>query len=199
MKHLKFFNVIFFLSAILFSCSSNNAANKDSNTASSDNSNASNSSSSGNAVFSYSLDGTKVSGGEVDELQINNVAEIYQSDPSGKELIFLLNDGEQKNTDIVAHSLRFTIPYKTGVVDLTADQQNSWNVELFLPSGQVVGSRLAYGQESFRITLTNISSTRISGTFSGAMKKSEVDKSSAKSEVTITDGKFDIPVKNVQN
>lgn len=194
MKYLKFFIVIF-LSAFFFSCSSNNAANKDSNTVSSDNSNASNSSSQSNAVFSYNLDGTKVSGGVVDNLQTSNSASITQSDPSGKELVFFLNDGEQKNTETVAHSLRFTIPDRTGTVQLTADQQNNWNVELFLP-GAEAGKYIVYGNESFSITLTNISSTKVAGTFSGKFKIAD-GQGSGKSEITITDGKFDIPVSDV--
>ncbi len=198
MKHIIFVTTLFII-ATCTSCNNNNAtvAGNKENAATG---NTPSSASTGNAVFSYSLDGTKVSGGEVDELQIDNVAEIYQppSDPGNKELRFSLNDGEEKNTDIVAHSLLFTIPYKTGTLDLTPDQQTNWFINLFLPGGQVVGSRLVYGQESFHITITNISSVRISGTFSGTMKKSEADKSSAKSELTITDGKFDIPIRNTK-
>ncbi len=92
--------------------------------------------------------------------------------------------------------MRFTIPDKTGTVQLTGDQQNNWNVELFLPSGED-GKYTVYGNESFSIALINISSTRVSGTFSGKLKTA-MGAGSGKSEVSITDGKFDIPVRHDQ-
>jgi len=48
-----------------------------------------------------------------------------------------------------------------------------------------------YANEGFSVTVTNISATRVSGTFSGKLKLFE---GAGKAEVTITNGKFDIPI-----
>ncbi len=64
MKHLLFVTAIF----IIASCTScnNSSASKATNKEEAPQMNATSSSSAGDAVFSYNLDGTKVSGGEVD-------------------------------------------------------------------------------------------------------------------------------------
>ncbi|HEV8082326.1 MAG TPA: hypothetical protein VGP55_03950 [Chitinophagaceae bacterium] len=53
-------------------------------------------------------------------------------------------------------------------------------------------------RSSFTITVTNISASRVSGTFSGKEKIAE-GQLSGKSELTVTDRKFDPPVRNVSN
>jgi len=129
-----------FVFAFLNSCNSGNAASSPnavavhgsgSHTAGTD------------AVFSYTLQGKKISGGPVDVVQVSNIAYI-QNNGQTKNLQFFLNDGTESNSSNFAHSLRFTV--------------------------------------------IDISSTRVSGTFSGKMK------SSAGDEQTIADGKFDVPV-----
>ena len=50
---------------------------------------------------------------------------------------------------------------------------------------------ILYANEGFSVTVTNISATRVSGTFSGKLKLFE---GAGKAEDTITNGKFDIPI-----
>ncbi|MEP6682172.1 MAG: hypothetical protein ABJA35_02890, partial [Parafilimonas sp.] len=108
---------------------------------------------------------------------------------------FFLGDAYQENTETFAHSLRFTIPGKTGMVILKPDDDNG-SVELFLGNDKD-DKYVLYGNEGFSITVTNISATRVSGTFSGQLKL--VDGTGAgKSELTVTDGKFDIPIRNTK-
>lgn len=143
----------------------------------------------GDAIFSYSLQGTKISGGQVDDLQTSNVASITQTD-KGKKIQFFLNDTYNDAADAFPHSLRFAIPGKTGTVTIGPGDDN-WNVQLFVAAG-ADGKYTLYGNDAFTITVSNISATRVSGTFSGKMKGV-----SGKGEtMVITDGKFDVPLRN---
>lgn len=190
MKYSLFATSIFLIASFA-SCNSNKA-DATSNKSEPASLNAASSSSTGDAVFSYNLDGTKISGGEADAVLMNNVAALSKSDGNPDKLSFFLNDAYKDNTETYPHSLRFSIPGKTGTVALTAGKDN-WNVQLFLGNDQDA-KYVLYGNEDFSINVTNISSNRVSGTFSGTLKI--VDGTGAgKSELTITDGKFDIPLK----
>ncbi|HVU58627.1 MAG TPA: hypothetical protein VHD83_26390 [Puia sp.] len=158
-------------------------------------SNASSSSAAGDAVFSYNLDGTKISGGEVDALMMNNAGFLTQSSGSDKKLSFFLNDAYKGDAETYPHSLRFAIPAKTGTTTLIADQDN-YSVQLFVASGPQ-GKYTMYANEGFSITVTSISAVRVSGTFSGKVKLLE-GTGAGKGEFTIADGKFDIPVRPVK-
>ncbi|MEO8861733.1 MAG: hypothetical protein ABI358_09935 [Ginsengibacter sp.] len=197
MKQSKILFTTFLSASLLFSaCNANNNtanAGKDSAAVSVSNASAANTSSStADAVFSYNLDGTKISGGEADAMAMSNVAAVTKSNGNPDKLSFFLNDAYKANTETVAHSLRFEIPDKTGTVALTAGGDGGF-VELFLATDEE-GKYVVYGNESFTVTVTNVSSTRVSGTFSGKVKIAP-GQSQGKDEYTITDGKFDIPIK----
>jgi hypothetical protein len=190
MKHLIFVST-FFIIAACTSCNNGNAnatGNKENVAAGNTNS----SSSSGDAVFSYNLDGARISGGEVDATQTNNIVMITKND-NGEKFSFFLGDAYQENSETFAHSLRFTVPGKTGTVTLKADD-DSGSVELFLGNKQD-DKYVIYANDAFNVTVTNISGSRVSGTFSGKMKLVE-STGKGKDEFTVTDGKFDIPVRN---
>ena len=192
MKYL-FFVTSFFIIVSCTSCGNNNAA-KGNNTSNATAGSAASttSSSQGDAIFSYNLDGTKISGGDVDAITVSNVAYVTQSG-NGNKISFFLNDAYKDNTETVSHSLRFALPGKTGTVALIADEDN-FNVELFLASGED-GKYIMYANEGFSVTVTNIAARRVSGTFSGKVKLMEGQTTTGKDEFTITDGKFDIPVR----
>lgn len=193
MKKIKLFAAIIIpLSLLLFACNSNKNNTNVGKEITADNIPATTSSSSGDVVFSYNLDGTRISGGDVDALMMSNVAAVTQSD-NGNKLSFFLNDAYKDNAETFSHSLRFAIPGKTGTAALTADEGN-FNVQLFLASGEV-GKYVMYANEGFSVTVTNISATRVSGTFSGKVKLLEGQTTTGKDEFTITDGRFDIPVR----
>lgn len=139
------------------------------------------------AVFSYTLQGKKISGGPTDVIQVSNIAYIQKSG-STTNIQFFLNDVYDDNTSSFAHSLRFTIPAKTGTTQLTPDQDVG-HVELFVSKGSD-GAYAIYGNEAFTVTLTDITSTRVSGTFSGKVKLA----SGPADELAIADGKFDVPL-----
>ena len=192
MKYLIFLATLFIIAACT-SCNNSNASsgkNKENITAE----NTSSSSSSGDAVFSYNLDGTKISGGEVDATQTNNIVMITKND-NGQKFSFFLGDTYQDNTETFAHSLHFTIPGKTGTVILKPDDDNG-SVELFLGNDKD-DKYVMYANEDFSVAVTNISATRISGSFSGKLKLLE-STGSGKDEFTVTDGKFDLPIHNTK-
>ena len=139
------------------------------------------------AVFSYTLQGKKISGGKTDVTLVSNIAYIQSSGPTSN-MQFFLNDAYDDNTSNVAHSLRFTIPAKTGTTQLAPGQDNG-HVELFVSKG-TEGAYFVYGNEGFTVTVTDITSTRVSGTFSGKMKLA----SAPADDLAIADGKFDIPL-----
>lgn len=192
MKYLIFLTTLFII-ATCTSCNNSNAnaADGKENVAAD---NTTSSSSSADAVFSYNLDGTKISGGEVDATQTNNIVMVTKNDNS-KKFSFFLGDAYQENRETFAHSLRFTIPGKTGTVVLKADDDNG-TVELFLGNNQD-DKYIMYANEDFSVTVTNISATRVSGTFSGHLKLLE-STGAGKAGLSITNGKFDIPVRNIK-
>jgi len=192
MKHLILAATLFII-ATCTSCNNSNANATDTKeNAEAVNSNSS--SSSGDAVFSYNLDGTKVSGGEVDATKTNNIVMITKND-NGQKFSFFLGDAYQDNTETFAHSLRFTIPGKTGTTTLKPDDDNG-TVELFLGNDKD-SKYVMYANEDFSVAVTNISATRVSGTFSGKLKLL-ASTGSGKDELTVTDGKFDIPIRDTR-
>ena len=189
MQHLKLSFAIILSASLLFACSGNCAANVGKETVSHY---ASEPASTGDDVFFYNLDGTKISGGEADALMVSNVAAVTKSNGNPDMLSIFLNDAYKDNTETVSLSLRFETPDKTGNVAHTAARDNG-HVELFLATGEE-GKYIVYGNEAFTVKVTNVSATRVSGTFSRQVKLAE-STGTGKSELTITDGKFDIPVK----
>jgi hypothetical protein len=139
------------------------------------------------AVFSYTLQGKKISGGTTDVIQVSNIAYIQKSGQI-TNIQFFLNDIYDDNTSTFAHSLRFTVPAKTGTTQLAPGQDNG-HVELFVSKGSD-GAYIVYGNEAFTINVSAITSTRVSGTFSGKVKSA----SETGDEFAITDGKFEVPL-----
>lgn len=191
MKQLFFVAVIF--AALCSSCGSHNSEAVG-NSAGVESQQEASPNGAGAEPFSYNLDGTKISGGKVDEEMRSNVAIISHSSDHDNKLSFFLNDAYKDNTEKYAHSLNFTIPDKTGTITIAADD-NNFRVQLFLATAaDSKYTYILYGNESFTVTITNISASSVSGTFSGKEKIAE-GQGAAKDELTITDGKFDIPVK----
>jgi hypothetical protein len=139
------------------------------------------------AVFSYTLQGKKISGGPTDVIQVSNIAYI-QNSGSTTNMQFFLNDVYDDNSSAYAHSLRFSIPAKTGTTQLAPGQDNG-HVELFLSKG-TDGAYDVYGNAAFTVTVIDITSTRVSGTFSGKVKLT----SAQADDLSIADGTFDIPL-----
>lgn len=194
MKQLKFLMPVVLLTVIFCSCSGNNnkktSSSDDKSTAPSSTS----VSSSGNASWSAVIDGQPVSGGSIDNgfQQPNgyqsNVAYADEVD-NGKELLFYLTDPKSTSSPNM-HSLRFSVPDKAGNSSFGAEE-NGWDIEVDIFVNKDHTAR--YNSDSFTINITNLSDTRVSGTFSGKFSLNGNINDTDKKEIEISDGKFDIP------
>jgi hypothetical protein len=105
----------------------------------------------------------------------------------GKELLFYLTDAKSGDPrPQSAHSLRFSVPYKTGRSSF-GHEENGWGIDIHIPPDKDHAGR--YLSDTFTINITSLSATRVSGTFSGKFDSENLDKK----PIAITDGKFDIP------
>ncbi|MFI5186170.1 MAG: hypothetical protein ACHQF0_05565 [Chitinophagales bacterium] len=192
MKYVKLLSAILLSSCLWVACSGNSSASAAKDTASG-NSAASGTSSSGNASFSATIDGTAVSGNMIDELQLQNTAFIYPAvDKSPQRALFFLYSNK-KGDDF--YYFRFSFPDKEGVYKFTHETDEDCNCYLMLDYNlKSTEYYPRYDEDSVTVTIDKITSTRISGTFSGRLRLSDDTRSKPyKNNVIINDGKFDIP------
>ena len=199
-KKLFFTVVIIFLSILFFSCNRNNNANaaKENNanntTASAD---ASSASSTGDANFSCNINGASITGNGVDEMQLRNSAFLYPENTVLFDLVSTKN-GEDQKPD---YSVRIKCPAKTGTYTHVGDiefaqatmpalyvDHLTGNFEKYLVCG--VGASNS-NKDTAIVTITSISNTRITGTFSASMRNENTP--DGENKVIVTNGKFDIP------
>ncbi|MEO7049450.1 MAG: hypothetical protein ABI091_29365 [Ferruginibacter sp.] len=190
MKHVKLMVIIIPI-AFLISCSGNNGSSA---VKSSDDDNPSELvSPEAEAHFSCVVDGQPVSGGAIDQMQFYNTAGIQDID-KGKELLFYLADTKSSEaSSLFIHSLRFSIPAKTGSISFGPDE-DGWGVEVDIKSDK--DHQATYFSDSFTVNVSSLSSARTSGTFSGKFKiREDALSSNYKKEIEVSDGKFDIPMR----
>jgi hypothetical protein len=198
MKKISVFCSTTLLVCLVIACASNLPASttNSGSTGGSGNNSASANSSVGKAKFSCVVDGKPVSGGQISSYQgpegyQSNEAHIVDVD-QGKELLFYLSDPETSTSQGV-HSLRFAVPDKTGSSSFGPDE-DSWGIEVDILVNDKHTAR--YNSDSFTINVTNLSATRVSGTFSGKFTLNGNITDTDKKAIEVTDGKFDIPMKN---
>jgi hypothetical protein len=139
----------------------------------------------GKATFSAVIDGTAVSGGAIDGLQQSNVAHLVpQDDGSASTLRLWLFDTKTPDDQNFKHSLRIEVPGKVG-----ANEKTHLSTHIIL-SQDHSGS---YYSENASVTILTLTATRVTGTFSGKFRNSP-DTPNVKPEITVTDGKFDVPM-----
>ena len=139
------------------------------------------------ASFSVKLNGTLISGGQIDELQLQNTAFTYPSrDNTTKRLLFSLIS-DQKGKDV--YSFRFSIPGKVGSFTKVLQDGQPFNITVDLQSGDF--SR--YNARSVTVTISSLTASRVSGIFSGTLTLSGDTPRGTVKEITVTEGKFDIP------
>lgn len=195
MKHLKFLSFFIISAVLLIACSGNNN-NKTSSSSDKEATQSSTATSSvGNASWACVIDGQPVSGGLTDNgLQYDyqrNVAFIDEVD-KGKELLFYLLDTKTPNSPGV-YTLRFSVPAKTGISSFGHDE-DAWGIQISIDVSK--DHTAIYNSDSFTINVTSLSATRVSGTFSGKFTLNGNINDTDKKEIEVTDGKFDMPMKN---
>ena len=203
MKHLNFVTLIILFAALLISCSSNSGNNKNSPTNSDPNiSSSASSTSSGNTSWSCVIDGEPASGNILDKDQQYNAAYITDVD-KGKSLQFkLTNIKTDEPLGSFTRSLRFSIPDKSGNMTFGHDE-DAWGIQVNIIPEKVGDAfpvaTAQYNSDSITVNITNLSSTRVSGTFSGKFMLGPDTPKGGKDFIDITDGKFDIPMSTTHN
>ena len=188
MQRLKLVAAVFSSICLLVACSGNNAI-KESHTASSRNPASSNSSGDIKSSFSATLDGVEITGNGVDDLQLVNTAFIYPQSNDSKRLLFFLKSTKNGSDTKPDYSFRFSIPDKEGMFTKNIRDGQPYDTTLDFLTGDL--SR--YWSQAVTVNLTSITASRIQGTFSGKFVLSDDTPRGNKKEVTVTDGKFDIP------
>lgn len=192
MKYIKLIITIFLPSIMLAACSGNSAA-KATQDNTGDNTSAETSSSPVSGSFSATIDGKTISGGEVDDLQLTNTAFLYP-DGNDKNKILLFDLASDKNGEDF-YSLRFYVYNKEGEQTITSNGGSKRKTFTELDFNLKSADNFAiYNGDSLIVTINKITSSRVSGTFSGSFTLSNDSRSKPyKSPVIVTDGKFDIP------
>jgi hypothetical protein len=131
---------------------------------------------SGNASFSCKLDGVDFSSNK----GTDNLNAGFRLAAGEKHIFFMLCD-----PDNPVQKLNFETPGQVGSTTLTITPKYAYG-------GYSNKDWVSYNDDGLTITISSISATRISGTFSGKYKAPE-GFPNAKPEVEVTDGKFDIP------
>jgi hypothetical protein len=190
MKYLKLLAAIITSSCLLLACSGNSSSSKSNDPTPG---NAATSGSSGDASFSATIDGTPVSGNEIDEMQTTNTAFIYPPQNNKPQTVLFFLYSTKKGDDY--YSFRFSLPDKEGVYHATKGTYNESHSSVRLDFNLKSADNYArYDEDSVTVTIDKITSSQISGTFSGALTLSDDTRSKPyKSQVIVTDGKFDIP------
>lgn len=184
MKRVRYFPTII-LAALLFTSCNSNSSKASGNTG--NNESASSKSSSAQGNFFATIDGEAISGGAIDDLQLQNTAFIYPTaDNSGKRLLFFLYSDKKGN---MAYSFRFSVPDKTGAFTKKDRDDQPFDITLNFQGGD--NSR--YSAEDVTVNIISVNDKNVTGTFSGKFLLGVDTPNGTKKEVTVTDGKFDIP------
>jgi hypothetical protein len=148
-------------------------------------------SSSGNVLFTATIDGQTVTSTVSDQpLQQLNAAFTVPDRDNNPSLLFHL--GDVKNADDAKTTRAFNIraAKKTATVHLPGDSENPYyGITLDYNDGDM--SR--YLADDVTLTITEISATRVKGSFSGRMRLSDDTPRGLKKTVMV-DVKFEIPM-----
>ena len=134
---------------------------------------------SGDASFSCILDGKEVSGKTTDQ---NINAAFHLTGDNKGQIFFRLSDMND-----IGNKLMFQVPAKEGTTTVNDTPDYSYE-------GYITSDFETYIDDPIMVTINSISSSRVSGTFSGKYTIQEGSgNSNSKQTIEVTDGKFDIP------
>jgi hypothetical protein len=131
---------------------------------------------SGNASFSCKLDGVAFSSNKCTD----NLNAAFRLKGGEKHIFFMLCD-----PDNPVQKLNFEVPGQTGSTTLNITPK-------YVYGGYTDPNWISYNDDGLIITISSISDTRVSGSFSGQYK-APTGSTQVKQEIQVTDGKFDIP------
>ncbi|HKT07871.1 MAG TPA: hypothetical protein VJR24_08250 [Gemmatimonadaceae bacterium] len=149
------------------------------------------------ASWSATIDGAEVSGNGVDEIQLGNAAFVlggpgkkYNGQRYGFFTLYATPDGQLDKANL---TMTFHFPPHAGTF-VHAGTFDSCNCDMWLAKNVKVGDLAQFNADTVTITITSMSATRITGTFSGSYKLSNDTPRSAQKRATVTNGKFDLPM-----
>ncbi|HEY1870793.1 MAG TPA: hypothetical protein VGG71_07020 [Chitinophagaceae bacterium] len=191
MKQIKLcFVIICSIASVFFSCQGKKAGAT--NEVVADISGNSDTSSAGDASFSATIDGVVVSGKGIDELQLSNTVFIYPKIDHKPETILFDLMSTKKGDDY--YFFRCTFPNKEGIYNKSPGDKTC-SCSIVLDFDLKSSDNFArYDGQTLIVNIQKITSSRLQGTFSGTFSLSADTRSKVyKNQVTIADGKFDIP------
>lgn len=146
------------------------------------------------ASWSATIDGASVTGRGVDELQQENSAYVLPRAGAGnKHLMFILYSTATAGDTKANNSLNVHVPPHAGTY-VHAGTYESCTCSITLDKNISEGSLARYLADTVTITISSMSATRISGTFSGNFKLSVDTPRATQKRAVVTNGKFDIPM-----
>ncbi len=136
--------------------------------------------------FTCVVDGVAVNGSAIDEMQLQNTAFIYPDDAGGKRLLFFLVPSNYSAKTKTGFIFKMRCPDLTGTYVKAGmdDRKNKCHITLSFSGGV----RPSYLEDSVTLTITSITSSRLTGTFSERLTDA-----SLRTHIMVADGKFDIP------
>lgn len=140
----------------------------------------------GKATFSAMVDGVAVAGGAIDGLQMNNTAHIVPGENGAAPTLRIwLFDTKTPDDQDFSHSMRIEVPNQVG-----PNPQTHMAANIILSKDHAA----KYYSKDASVTITSLTASRVTGTFSGKFVVSPDTPNVPKSSITITDGKFDLPI-----
>lgn len=136
--------------------------------------------------FSCFVDGVAVSGSTIDAMQLQNTAFIYPGDADGKRLLFMLVSSDHSVNVKKGYFFKMRCPDLEGryVKAGMDDRKTKCHITLSIGGGDLPD----FLEDSVIFTITSITSSRLTGSFSGRLTDASLTK-----HVMVTNGKFDIP------
>jgi hypothetical protein len=149
----------------------------------------------GAATFSATIDGAAVTGSGIDELQQHNAAYVLPvAKTSPQHLVFYLFSTKNGADESANTSLRISTPPRAGTYTKRGASEDSCDCDITLNENITAGTLARYWADSVIITVTSMTPTRVSGTFSGSFVLSSDTPRAPNKHARIVDGKFDIPM-----
>jgi len=193
MLQLKSFSAILLSSFLLYSCSGNTNAGKESDPVASSSATAS----TGDASFSCNINGAPITGSGIDDMQLRNSAFLYPENTVLFDLASTKNGDDQKPD----YSIKIKCPAKIGTYIHVGDIEFNQATMPGLYVNHLVGNLESYmvcgpgavknNADTAIVAITSISKTRITGTFSANMRNENTP--DGQNRVIVTNGKFNIP------
>jgi hypothetical protein len=139
----------------------------------------------GPSKFSAKVDGVPISGGAIDGMQLNNTAHLVPDAHDAPTFLIWLYDTNTPDDQKFTHSLRLNFAKAQGP-----------NTPAYIKLSIILDDAHSaiYSSAKGVVTVTSMTPTRVAGAFSGTLDRSPDTPNVPKASVTITDGKFDIPM-----